>query len=429
MPTHSLFLTNSIPTYVYKNSVVIQGQGQQNVVTQIGIPSAPIFSTLAGNGFITLNFTPGDLIEIPLITDYQYSLDGGITFNTMNSIDYTQPYTISGLTNGQIYQVQMIALNADGYGTASASQQVIPSTTALAPTITSVTGDNGKALVYFTAPTDNGGATITNYAISTDNGISFFYYIFPQITSPLTITNLTNGNNYPIVIKAMNDNGFGLPSNSISVTLLVPPAILSSATNYFKFANSFDNEISGSGLTLNVFQNSTLSVLNSKSCVAFSNNGYLISNALTSLPTLFSICYWVYNVTGNDLPFSISNGTSNGNVFTETLASTAMIYNVANINSFYTGNYTYNQWNFIVHTINATGGASSQLGLYINGTNYGLVGNTGTGFYPSFSFYYYYFAKDTTSTLKLNGGGIRHFMTFNKILTQTEVTNIMNYTT
>jgi hypothetical protein len=106
-----------------------------------------------------------------------------------------------------------------------------------------------------------------------------------------------------------------------------------------------------------------------------------------------------------------------------------MIYNVANINSFYTPSYTYNQWNFIVHTINATGGTNSQLGLYINGTNYGLVGNTGTGFYPSFSSYYYYFAKDTTSTLKLNGGAIRHFMTFNKILTQTEVTNIMNYTT
>ena len=68
----------------------------------------------------------------------------------MNNIDTTIPYTIGGLINGQTYQVQMKALNADGNGTASVSQSATPSTIASAPTINYIIGGNNEtAFVYF----------------------------------------------------------------------------------------------------------------------------------------------------------------------------------------------------------------------------------------------------------------------------------------
>ena len=39
-----------------------------------------------------------------------------------------------------------------------------------APTISSVTGSDASAFVYFTAPTDNGGVSITSYTVTSSPG-------------------------------------------------------------------------------------------------------------------------------------------------------------------------------------------------------------------------------------------------------------------
>ena len=64
--------------------------------------------------------------------------------------------------------------------------------------------------------TDNGSA-ITNYAYSVDGG-AFTALASPDSQSPITIPNLTNGQEHSIVFRAINAIGEGANSNAISIT-------------------------------------------------------------------------------------------------------------------------------------------------------------------------------------------------------------------
>ncbi len=98
-----------------------------------------------------------------------------------------------------------------GYGAASF-------TTPSAPTITAIATSNGSATVTFTAPTSNGGTPITNYEYTLD-GINWIAFSPAELSSPVTITGLTNGTTYPIQLRAVNAVGSGAPSNILSTTL------------------------------------------------------------------------------------------------------------------------------------------------------------------------------------------------------------------
>jgi len=54
------------------------------------------------------------------ITDYQYTLDGGITWFTANPRVTSSPYKLTGLANGTTYRVQVRAVNGVGVGAATA---------------------------------------------------------------------------------------------------------------------------------------------------------------------------------------------------------------------------------------------------------------------------------------------------------------------
>lgn len=91
----------------------------------------------------------------------------------------------------------------------------IPVSAPNAPTIGTATGGNAQASVAFTAPSWNGGATITGYtATSTPGGLTA-----SGSSSPLTVTGLTNGTSYTFKVKATNATGTGpesAASNSVA---------------------------------------------------------------------------------------------------------------------------------------------------------------------------------------------------------------------
>jgi hypothetical protein len=90
-------------------------------------PGAPTsLSATAGNQTATISFTAPASTGGSSITNYQYSTDGGSTFNAFSPVDTTSPITITGLTNGTTYSVQLKAVNAAGAGTASSSVSVTP---------------------------------------------------------------------------------------------------------------------------------------------------------------------------------------------------------------------------------------------------------------------------------------------------------------
>ena len=97
-----------------------------------------------------------------------------------------------------------------------------------APTIDSIVSGNGQAIITFAPGADNGSA-ITNYEYSLD-GVIYTALDPASTVSPITITGLTNGTEYSITLRALNESGAGAASGSVSVTpgLPAPPTMIPS---------------------------------------------------------------------------------------------------------------------------------------------------------------------------------------------------------
>ena len=60
------------------------------------------------------------------ISNYEYSIDGGATWITLNPASIVSPLVISGLTNGIDYPVQIRTVNSVGASSASATATLKP---------------------------------------------------------------------------------------------------------------------------------------------------------------------------------------------------------------------------------------------------------------------------------------------------------------
>ena len=131
----------------------------------------------------------------------------------------------------------------------SVAYTVAVATAPTAPTITSITPGDGSLSVDFTAPSSDGGATISNYQYSTDNGATFTAFSPARTTSPLSITGLVNGTAYSVQIKAVNSVGAGAASASVNGTPVAPavPPSLTSSTYTGKVAVAFSQTIPATG--------------------------------------------------------------------------------------------------------------------------------------------------------------------------------------
>jgi hypothetical protein len=81
-----------------------------------------------------------------------------------------------------------------------------------APVITSIVPSDETLTVNFNQPVEevvNGFSEITNYAYSTDNGVTWTDLAPAATTSPIVITDLTNGTFYPVRLYALTTFTFG----------------------------------------------------------------------------------------------------------------------------------------------------------------------------------------------------------------------------
>ena len=184
----------------------------------MSVPGAPTIGVITPSSTqLSVAFTAGT----GTVTNYKYSLNGG-GFIAFSPVDTVTPVVITGLTNGTAYSVVLRASNANGDSASSNAVSSTPRTTPGAPTIGTITyPSSGTISIPFTAPASDGGSAITNYAYSTNNGGAFTTV---AATSPITISGLTNGTAYQVIIRAINAAGNGANTTMVSLTPYTTPA-------------------------------------------------------------------------------------------------------------------------------------------------------------------------------------------------------------
>ncbi|WP_426747621.1 FG-GAP-like repeat-containing protein [Myxococcus faecalis] len=129
---------------------------------------------------------------------------------------------VTGLTNGQSYTFTLVVTTAVGTSTPNTSSSVRVAALPSAPQNVTVTPYIRAAEVRWTAPTNNGGAAISGYVVTTHpTGVS------QQASSTATslyLTGLADGATYSFSVAAQNSSGTGATATTPSVTLPSPPS-------------------------------------------------------------------------------------------------------------------------------------------------------------------------------------------------------------
>lgn len=192
------------------------------------VPSAPTISSISrpvGGSQLAVSFSSGS-DNGAVITGYEFSVNGGVTwFARTDGGGTASPLVISSLVNGSTYQVKLRAVNVQGSGIASTALSAVPATTPGAPTITRLEPADGQLAIVIGSPANNGGASVINYEYSLDGGVNWVTRSPASVVSPWSITGLSNGTAYSMMLRAVNVQGIGVASASTSGT----PASLPSA--------------------------------------------------------------------------------------------------------------------------------------------------------------------------------------------------------
>jgi hypothetical protein len=171
-----------------------------------------------------------------------------------------------------------------------------------APTSLVATAGNARATIAFTAPSSDGGSTITNYEYSTNNGTTWKAFSPTDVTTPVVITTvstgtsaLVNGTAYNVKLRAVNAVGAGSISAAVSVTpstIAGAPTSLVATAGNAQISVAFTAPVSNGGAAITNYEYST-------------NNGYAwkaFSPADATTPVVITIL--------SDATTALVNGTA-----------------------------------------------------------------------------------------------------------------------
>jgi len=209
-------LANGTVTTVQIRATNFNGNSLASVAktcTPATTPSAPTIGTITPSaGALSIAFTAPNNGG-SAITSYQYSLDGGSTWVVPAKVIKASPIKVTGLPNATAYQVKIRAVNAKGTGLASdAVSAATPALVPTAPVTTSIAKSSTTFTVDVTAPVNNGGGAITNYAYTVDNGKTWTVVSPASNSTRIVITGLKPNTLYPVQIAAINSAGRGAAS-------------------------------------------------------------------------------------------------------------------------------------------------------------------------------------------------------------------------
>jgi hypothetical protein len=267
-------------------------------VTVTGTPRIPITlgstsrfaSYSSGSNSRTLTFT--------------YTIPSDVADLDLDGITVVSP---AELNSGQIQDLVTNSITNLGF-TVPTTTGVLVAQAPAAPTITAITAGNASVSVSFTAGATNGSA-ITNYKYSVNNGSSFTGLSPTGTSSPFTISGLTNGNSYSIIIRAVSAAGDGAVSNMISVS---PTSF---ATVLISLTASATTATKSTPITITA-------AVSQAGKVTFYWNMKRIAGCINKAATTSASCLWRptvsgrWNISATLIPTNLSFSTSNSSPLT-----------------------------------------------------------------------------------------------------------------
>ena len=187
-------------------------------------PDAPTIGTATpGDTQIVVTWSAPSSNGGATIDSYTATATDGTTSSTCEWTTGSLQCTITGLDNGTQYSVSVSAHNAAGDSASSTSVNATPRTVPGAPDIDTITAGNGQLQVSWTAPTDDGGAAISQYTVGVTDGTTTTTCGWTSGPLNCTVYGLTNGTEYSVTVTATNVAGTSSPSTYENASPLTVP--------------------------------------------------------------------------------------------------------------------------------------------------------------------------------------------------------------
>jgi fibronectin type 3 domain-containing protein len=207
--------------YIGATEVYAAGGGP----TAPGVPQS--LSATRGNTQIALSWSAPSSDGGSALSGYKiYQSTDNSNFGSPIATQTATSLTVTSLTNGTTYYYKVLAYNAIGDGSLTASVNGVPATTPGVPQSLSATKGVAQVALSWSAPASNGGTAVTGYKVyqSTDNSNFGSPIATPSGTSH-TVTSLTNGTQYFFKVAAVNAVGDGSQTSSVNATPSTIPAV------------------------------------------------------------------------------------------------------------------------------------------------------------------------------------------------------------
>lgn len=204
--------------------------------TPATVPGAPQSVVVTGSdGSVSVAWSAPTSDGGAAITSYEATAYDASSGGTSQGSCTTSGTTcsISSLTNGTTYHVEVIATNAVGAGAASARSSGIAGGSAGAPRSVTATRGDGYIEVDWLAPTSDGGSPVTSYVASAYTSSSSSAAAVATCTTTgleCRISGLTNATEYYVSVAAVTAVRTGTSSSRVRVSAAGSPGAPTSVT-------------------------------------------------------------------------------------------------------------------------------------------------------------------------------------------------------
>ena len=193
--------------------------------------AGPDQSSVASGATVTLDGSGSSDPDTGDTLSYAWTQTAGTPVVTLSSTTASGPTftapTLGANDTAVNLTFSLIVTDDKAYASSASSADTVsitviaPSaTTSNAPTDLVATAGDGQVSIAFTAPSNNGGAAITDYEYELDDNGT--WTSASTAATPVVITGLTNGTAYSIKLRAVNSVGNGAESAAVSVLLGSP---------------------------------------------------------------------------------------------------------------------------------------------------------------------------------------------------------------